>query len=339
MKIKNAKLDEVGAWIDSEKQVFRVNVDPSTSVMEKVQAIAGESFSRLNYSVSERCVSISDLNEMLKRTEEHLSKILETGSAFSMSVSEETSSVNVSIEKKDIKAFLSALSEVPDARIVLEISPTDGQMGFSARCGDSAPHYGGALYKNSTDSTCSAACTTGFKVKRLSDGVVGMSSAGHCRHFQPSWSGNLYSSYAFFGQFSDWQFGGNDDWSFITSSSFSPIYYTDPCSPCTRTSAGAAVASVGNTICISGGVTGARCSMSITNLNVQNCNQGVCVYNVEGIRNDHSLSCQLGDSGGPWFSSSTSKVYGVQSFFDGTYKCYYNPVGRMTAYGYQVMTS
>lgn len=130
MKIKNAKLDEVGAWIDSEKQVFRVNVDPSTSVMEKVQAIAGESFSRLNYSVSERCVSISDLNEMLKRTEEHLSKILETGSAFSMSVSEETSSVNVSIEKKDIKEFLSALSEVSDARIILEISPTGSSGGF-----------------------------------------------------------------------------------------------------------------------------------------------------------------------------------------------------------------
>jgi hypothetical protein len=338
-KIKYEELDEVGAWIDSENEEFRIKVDPFTSVMEKVRAIASESFSKINYSVSERCISIGDLNEMMMQTKEQLLEILKSGVAFSIGISEETSTVNVSIEKKDVVVFQSELSEVADARIILEISPTVGQMGFSARCGDSAPHYGGSLYRNSTDSTCSSPCTTGYKVKRLSDGVIGMSSAGHCRHLQPAWSGNLYSSYSFYGQFSNWQFGGNNDWSFITSSTYSPVYYTDPCSPCTRTSTGAATASVGNSICLSGGVTGARCSMTITNLSFTNCAQGICVYNVEGVRGDRSLSCQQGDSGGPWFSSSTSKVYGVQSFFDGTYKCYYNPVGRMTAYGYQVMTS
>jgi hypothetical protein len=130
IKIKNAKLDEVGAWIDSENQVFRVNVDPSTSVMEKVQAIAGESFSRLNYSVSERCVSISDLNEMLLQTKEQLSEILKSGIAFSFGISEETSTVNVSIEKKDLADFQSALSTVVDARIILEISPAGSNGGF-----------------------------------------------------------------------------------------------------------------------------------------------------------------------------------------------------------------
>jgi hypothetical protein len=129
-KIKYEKLDEVGAWIDSENKAFRIVVDPSSSELVRVQAIADDSFSHLNYSVSERCVSIGDLNEMMIRTKEQLSEILKSGVAFSIGISEETSTVNVSIEKKDVVVFQSELSEVADARIILEISPANGQAGF-----------------------------------------------------------------------------------------------------------------------------------------------------------------------------------------------------------------
>jgi hypothetical protein len=129
-KIKYEELDEVGAWIDSENEEFRIKVDPFTSVMEKVRAIASESFSKINYSVSERCISIGDLNEMMMQTKEQLLEILKSGVAFSIGISEETSTVNVLIEKKDVVVFQSELSEVADARIILEISPANGQAGF-----------------------------------------------------------------------------------------------------------------------------------------------------------------------------------------------------------------
>ena len=95
-----------------------------------MQAIADDSFSHLNYSVSERCVSIGDLNEMMIRTKEQLSEILKSGIAFSIVIYEETSTVNVLIEKKDVVVFQSELSQVADARIILEISPANGQAGF-----------------------------------------------------------------------------------------------------------------------------------------------------------------------------------------------------------------
>ena len=65
------------------------------------------------------------------------------------------------------------------------------------------------------------------------------------------------------------------------------------------------------------------------------------ITNVQAIRSDGTVACQPGDSGGTWFSSATSKVFGIHSFGSptGGPVCYFNQVSRMLANGFQVMTS
>jgi hypothetical protein len=82
-----------------------------------------------------------------------------------------------------------------------------------ARCGDANDHWGGAYYAN-TSGGCSS-CSSGFKVRRNSDGKIGMATAGHCRSNIPAAAGNLYSGSNYFGEFFNWVYNGNGDWAFI----------------------------------------------------------------------------------------------------------------------------
>ncbi len=81
--------------------------------------------------------------------------------------------------------------------------------------------------------------------------------------------------------------------------------------------------------------------MVVTNTAVYDNDGWGSILNVAATRSDGTTACQSGDSGGPWFSSATSKVYGVQSFGypGGGADCHYNAVSRMISAGFTVMTS
>jgi hypothetical protein len=257
---------------------------------------------------------------------------------MSLSIDEMTASVQVEVDSEE--SALQIVNAETLRNLPLRVVITGAVPVPLSRCPDSAPHYGGALFSDATD--CVGGCTSGVKVRRNSDLMVGMATAGHCR-VTTGWSGNLYSGYSFFGAFSNWSFGGGNDWAFVTASTYSPNFYTDPCCPSVRTNSGSANPVVGNSLCISGAVTTARCSMIVQDTAYQNYYKptNVWVTNTQATRSDGTVACQEGDSGGPWYSAATSKVYGLQSFGTsaGGPTCYFNQISRMLTSGYQILSS
>jgi hypothetical protein len=332
----NSHIDVLGGHVDFDSRQLVVIVEPdvdSAVVLPSVERL--QAF--LNVEVKRGCRSKSELENAVSDISTWVSEV-KPGAGISMSIDELKSAVLLETDSMDFAKQIE--SETRLRQLPIEVLVKQDIPVAQSRCADAAPHYGGARFGN--DTTCSAACTSAFKVRRISDGAVGMSTAGHCRE-TTSWSGNLYSGYSFYGAFADWHYGGGDDWAFIVASSYSPNYYTDPCCPSVRTSAGAGTPAVGNSLCISGYVTGARCSMIVQNLAYQNYDPVFIrwITNVQAIRSDGTVACQPGDSGGTWFSSATSKVFGIHSFGSptGGPVCYFNQVSRMLANGFQVMTS
>lgn len=334
--INHLHIDVVGAHIDLERHQFIFVIGPevdSDVMMPAVDELRGY----LSVEIQRGCRSRAELDGIVERISNWVTTE-KPGVKLAISVDELHSAVKIETDSQELSERLAAeqsLSNLPIEVLVGSQVPVP-----LVRCADTAPHYGGARYGG--DNSCGVACTAGFKVRRISDGAIGMSTAGHCRE-RNSWSGNLYSGYSFYGAFSAWNYGNGDDWGFIVSSSYSPNYYTDPCCPSARTSTGGATPVVGNSLCISGYITGARCSMIVQSLSNQNYDSEFnrMIANVSAVRSDGTNACQGGDSGAPWFSSSTSKVFGVQSFgiSTGGPTCFFNQVNRMTADGFQVMTS
>lgn len=334
--INHLHIDVVGAHIDLERHQFIFVIGPEVDSDVMMPAVV-ELRGYLSVEIQRGCRSRAELDGIVERISNWVTTE-KPGVKLSISVNELHSAAKIETDSQELSELVAAeqsLSNLPIEVLVGSQVPVP-----LVRCADTAPHYGGARYGG--DNSCGVACTAGFKVRRISDGAVGMSTAGHCRE-TTGWSGNLYSGYSFYGAFSSWNYGNGDDWGFIVSSSYSPNYYTDPCCPSVRTSSGGATPVVGNSLCISGYVTGARCSMIVQSLSYQNYDPAYnrTITNVRAIRSDGTNACREGDSGAPWFSSTTSKVYGIESFgiSTGGPICYFNQVNRMIADGFQVMIS
>ncbi len=338
-KVEEAGLENVGAFLDDSTRQFVIVLDSDSRQREEVQVIAGNILMDISFRTENRCLTKGDQSRLMKSLVPQFERFAQVHSGLSASIRESDGTLVIHVSAGDSGALLSEIPQLkanPVEVVTEESSPTS-----YSRCGDTAPHYGGSAFQGSADGSCQYRCTSAYKVKRLSDNVLGMATAGHCR-IDTNWSGNLYSGTSFFGAFSGAHYGGFDDWAFITSSTYSPNIYTDPCCPSVRTSAGASTAYVGDVLCISGSVTGARCSMRIESTTAYIC-PGPCIGNeIQAKRTDGTIACQPGDSGAPMFSNVSNKVYGVLTGGDGTFgsaTCFFNPVSRMTSAGYQVVTS
>lgn len=329
----------VGAVIDFDLHRMVVVLDPLTD-MASAQEFLAELTPIVQVELAIGCAAKADIETAQDSIDEALSSG-ELGLISSViRVNPLVPRVEVTVRPTDVEVATAAVQRLENDLIIVKNSPT--LPSFQVRCGDLPAHYGGANYKQGNASNCTSTCTSGFKVRKNSNGIIGMSTAGHCRVLT-GWSGDLYSKTSFFGEFLNWSFGGQrnrDDWGFIGTSTYSTTFYTDPCCPNTRVVAGTGQASVGTALCLSGAVTTARCSMIVTDVSVTICdNNSNCALNVEAQRSDGDLSCQDGDSGAPWYRPTNSYIYGIHSagssFGD---ICYYNAVARMVGDGYTVLT-
>lgn len=338
-KVDEAGLENVGAYLDDTTRQFVIVLDSNSPQREEVQAIAGNNLRDVSFRTENRCLTKGDQSRLMQSLVPQFEHFAQTHSGLSASIRESDGTLVVHVSVGDSEALLSAIPQLKANPV--EIVMEDSSPTSYSRCGDTPPHYGGSAFQGSADGSCQYRCTSAYKVKRLSDNVLGMATAGHCR-IDTNWSGNLYSGTSFFGAFSEAHYGGYDDWAFITSSTYSPNIYTDPCCPSVRTSTGASTAYVGDVLCLSGSVTGARCSMRIESTTALIC-PGPCIGNmIQAKRTDGTIACQPGDSGAPMFSNVSNKVYGVLTGGNGMYgsaTCFFNPVSRMTSAGYQVVTT
>jgi hypothetical protein len=214
----------------------------------------------------------------------------------------------------------------------------------AARRGDAPSHYGGAHFKQGSSANCLNTCTSGFKVRRSSDGKLGMSTAGHCR-VNTGWSGNLYSKTSFFGEFLNWRFqdGSNDDWGFIGNSTYSRTIYTDPASPSTRSINSSSNWTFNNeVVCYSGSKTLNVCGNVVVDQSAQNCSNGYCTTNVKTTQINGLTACIASDSGGPTYrvpSSGSTEARGMISYHSNSDDCWFQEIGRMVNDGFSVVTT
>lgn len=236
--------------------------------------------------------------------------------SFAYSLRAEDSRFHVTFDDR-YPAAARALIGVLGDRVAVELGP----VGRTGRLNDGEPHYGGSgIRKGYNASLSSNQCTSGFTVKRKSDGRRGVTTAGHCF----SNGDAIYSSTEFTGTL--WGEGTVDnpypayDAAGVLSSNetYANIIHVEPCSPCIRTVIGKSSVGGGSTICLSGMVTTAICSVLVTSTAGTICDSGGCTPNlIEGWRNG-DIVVRGGDSGGPaYIRSGTSNATAVGTIVGG----------------------
>ena len=224
--------------------------------------------------------------------------------AYAFALHAEDSRFHVTFDER-YPAAADALAAALGDRAVVEL----GTVERAGRLNDGEPHYGGSGIRKGFNSNLSSnQCTSGFTVKRRSDGKRGVTTAGHCF----SNGDSIYSSTQFAGVL--WGEGTVDnpypaiDAAGILSSSetYANIIHVEPCSPCIRTVTAKGTVGGGSAICLSGMVTTAICSVIVTSTDGAVCDAAGCTFTlIEGWRNGDTV-VRGGDSGGPAYIRSGS---------------------------------
>jgi hypothetical protein len=237
--------------------------------------------------------------------------------SYAYSLRAEDSRFHVTFDER-YPAAAEALGAVLGDRAIVEL----GTVARAGRLNDGEPHYGGSgIRKGFNSSLSSNQCTSGFTVRRNSDGRRGVTTAGHCF----SNGDSIYSSTQFTGVL--WGEGTVDnpypsiDVAGVLSSSetYANIIHVEPCSPCTRTVIGKGVVGGSSTICLSGMVTTAICSVLVTSTDATLCDAAGCTVSlIEGWRNGDTI-VRGGDSGGPaYVRSGASNATAVGTIVGGS---------------------
>lgn len=193
-----------------------------------------------------------------------------------------------------------------------------------SRGNDASPHFGGAfITPGFTDRK--AGCSSGFSVV-FGDGRRGAVTARHC--YEPNFQPNLklLSGVEDFGQLDGSRVAPfpTFDMARVTQAgqTYTNKIYTDPCCPTQRTVTSGSNPFQGQVLCVSGQLTGARCSITVTNPSGSFCPDpilvpefgGQCVNDVMVASRPGIRVAQRGDSGGPIYSPSgtaNAAIHGI----------------------------
>ncbi len=140
---------------------------------------------RLNFALSDLRKEIQvdlivgcRLRSELQSTLEELLTVIDKQkitSQYQATIDPLTSSVKISVGELTVADAIQQIELVGGVPIRIEI--TNQLMKATSRCGDWPAYFGGAVFN--PVGACVASCTSGFKVKRNSDGLVGMATVGH----------------------------------------------------------------------------------------------------------------------------------------------------------------
>lgn len=265
--------------------------------------------------------------------------------SFAYALRGEDSKFHVTFDAR-YPAAADALTARLGDRVVVEL----GSVSRMGRLNDGEPHYGGSgIRKGFSTSLTSNTCTSGFVVRRKSDGRRGVTTANHCF----SNGDSIYSSTEFAGVL--WGEGTVDnpyplyDVAGVMSSgeTYANIIHVEPCSPCIRTVTAKSTIGGGSAMCLSGMVTTAICSVIVTGTGALCDNAGCTLSLIEGMRNGDTV-VRGGDSGGPaYIRTGTASATAIGTIVGGatgrtgsSTVVYVEPIGSLeTALGVTVAFS
>lgn len=198
------------------------------------------------------------------------------------------------------QALQEALGEV--AVVTLQDAARTGRLN------DGEPHFGGAGVRAGSGATNT--CSTGFVVRRNSDGLRGGTTAAHCF----SNGQKIYSSTQYWGTASGEVNYPAYDLALVASSAetYDNVVHSDPCCPVQRNITAKRNSAPGDSICLSGMATKATCGVVVLSNEGVLCDAAGCTYALmEGARNGDVI-VKAGDSGGPvYVRSGTSNATAV----------------------------
>jgi hypothetical protein len=200
-----------------------------------------------------------------------------------------------------------ALKQALGSLVTVEFGnrPTSAARNILAggRFNDAAPHFGGAQITPQLPGT-GLLCTAGFTVV-FSDGRPGSVTAGHCADNFVSYASGA-NPYGFTeGRLRN---ASQDMVRLYTLfQTYDHFIHTDPGAPVQRNVTGKANPVLNSSVCVSGSVTGARCSLTVTSLNGGTaCGGGICTNGLFVASRPGNVVCQPGDSGAPIYTQAAN---------------------------------
>ncbi|MEM9595222.1 MAG: S1 family peptidase, partial [Acidobacteriota bacterium] len=174
-------------------------------------------------------------------------------------------------------------------------------------------------------------CTSGFSVKKTSNGTKGISTAAHCSNSQTYSGTNLpYQSGAYYSQY---------DVQWHTAPGFTVVNrIRSSCSTCTRSitgTVGRSSQSVGNYVCKQGKTTGYTCGY-ITDKSYQSSSPSTATATYIRVSRSGVDLSSGGDSGGPWFNGNNA--YGIHHSGIGN-DATYMAINYISVLGVSVLTN
>lgn len=160
------------------------------------------------------------------------------------------------------------------------------------------PFEGGGQAKR-VGSTNAYDCTTGFTVKKTSNGARYMLTAAHCGASLSDWispgSGFTIGTMRF-------RQNGTTDVALLGDKTYQPVIYTGGGAGTASTVKGASNPVINNTsYCYSGATTLEHCTVTVLSLSTNNCYSGACYTNQMSFQQFGSCPARGGDSGGPFY--------------------------------------
>ncbi|SMD24912.1 chymotrypsin family serine protease [Kibdelosporangium aridum] len=202
------------------------------------------------------------------------------------------------------RAVGTALSRALGDQVAVSYTAETPTIQAGDRFNNLPPFTGGAFI--TPDSPTARQCTSGFAI-RDGFGVLGSVTAGHC-----AGHGNIVNYHTgaglFYGQTQGSLRTTTRDMArlhgFFTVS-YEPFIHTDPGAPTKRRVIGKGDPTLTTPICVSGSITGARCSITMISLSSGTaCDEFGCTSGLMVGRRPGVTIVQGGDSGGPVYSQS-----------------------------------
>lgn len=211
--------------------------------------------------------------------------------------------------KPDKLAVGKALQDALGERAVVSFHAAPAAIQAGDRFNNVPPYTGGAFI-TPNNPAAGRTCTSGFAV-RDGFGILGSVTAGHC-----AGNGNIVNydtgSGFFYGQTQGSQQTTTRDMARLHglfAVGYEPVIHTDPGAPTTRKVVGKGDPTLTTSICVSGSITGAKCSITLIGLNNGTACDDVTFICTSGLmvgRRSGVTIVQKGDSGGPVYSQSGS---------------------------------
>lgn len=303
----------IGQVLDDRTRTVVVVIDPTLVERSALQSAlatasrrsherAGERATEVPVRVQAGCLPARDLIEADRVIAQRSWHPQARQATFETYLDAATSTIHATFWQQD-QAVADALKQALGASVSIQFGrPTP----LAGRLDDTEPHRGGAkisIFGGTNPNILG--CTAGFTVD-FSDGRRGSVTAGHCfKEDEGLSSGNQFYGVTegkeFFPEFDMMRIDG-------LGFAFTNVIYTDPGLPTERTVTGSSQPFEGQTLCVSGQKTRAKCQLQVIDFTGRLCHPEGCTDALMRARRPGVVVARKGDSGGPVYTQGPNNT-------------------------------